>query len=541
MKNIASVVINNSTKQFDKCYSYIIPHEFLPQVVLGVRVIIPFGNSNRLVYGMVVEIFEFFEESSFNYKKIFSILDQTPVLNEELIWLSKWMKQRYICTYYSAIRFMLPAGIAVKKYRTVRLLKPVEGLKGIKNKIVCILSENNSELEYDELKEKVSSSSFAKVLKALNEDNTVEISEVFSSNQVNKKFLKVAFLNCSIDEAIDAIEGNQLKKISYIKILEILLDNEYVSVEDLVRLSETTRSTLNTLQKRGYIEFKQIEVVRGPYLSKNFQKTYPLKPTAHQEYAISTIIKNIETSNFYEVLLHGITGSGKTEVYLQVIDFCLLYGRTAIVLVPEIALTPQMADRFIGRFGEEVAILHSRLSLGEKYDQWRQIKNKKAKVVVGARSAIFAPLENIGVIIIDEEHETTYKSEITPKYHVKEIAQKRCLFNNAVLIYGSATPSEETYYKSQKKIIDYISLSQRPNSRKLPDVHIIDMKKELSEGNKSIFSKKLFDEIRMNIDNREQTILFLNRRGYASFILYRRLWLINKMFKLQHHSYIPQP
>jgi len=231
--------------------------------------------------------------------------------------------------------------------------------------------------------------------------------------------------------------------------------------------------------------------------------------------------QQLDSKGYGESLIHGITGSGKTEVYLQLISHCFEMGKKAIMLVPEIALTPQMVERFVSRFGKRVAVMHSRLSLGERFDQWKLISEGKVDVVVGARSAIFAPIENLGLIVIDEEHEGSYKSESMPRYNAKEVAQKRCEINGALLLYGSATPSVDTYYRATQREIKLIEMRSRPNTAQLPSVELVDMRLELENGNRSPFSSRLMEELNKNSGNNQQSILFLNRRGFSTFVFCR--------------------
>lgn len=282
---------------------------------------------------------------------------------------------------------------------------------------------------------------------------------------------------------------------------------------------------------------------KNPIAGKAIQSSVAFKPNAEQQNAIEKISEAINKSKNKTFLLHGITGSGKTEVYLQVIANTIEQGKQAIVLVPEISLTPQMIQRFTGRFGENVAVLHSRLSEGERKDQWYRIKEGTVNVVVGARSAIFAPFDKLGVIIIDEEHEASYKSEKTPKYSAKEVAEKRGHLEKCAVVFGSATPSTETYYNSTNGEIELLELTERAIKKaSLPTVSIIDMRTELQEGNRSIFSKELFSAIKKNLEEGNQTILFLNRRGYSSFILCRNCGFVAKCkncsISMTYHSKI---
>ncbi|MHB8065853.1 MAG: primosomal protein N', partial [Ruminiclostridium sp.] len=287
------------------------------------------------------------------------------------------------------------------------------------------------------------------------------------------------------------------------------------------RFAGVTSSVLDTLSKYGYICYKNLEVQRDPLKNKDYKRTEHLTPTDEQANALMLLKKQLDSGAYRESLIHGITGSGKTEVYLQLISYCFEMGKKAIMLVPEIALTPQMVERFVSRFGKRVAVMHSRLSLGERFDQWKLISEGKVDVVVGARSAVFAPIENLGLIVIDEEHEGSYKSESMPRYNAKEVAQKRCEINRALLLYGSATPSVDTYYLATQKLIELIEMRNRPNTAELPCVELVDMRLELENGNRSPFSLRLMEELNKNIENNQQSILFLNRRGFSTFVFCR--------------------
>ena len=306
------------------------------------------------------------------------------------------------------------------------------------------------------------------------------------------------------------------------KVLQFLKDNEGVTVPEIETYTGGTRAIVKTLEKNGYVEIIEKKIERDPLASKKIEKTENLKLTLEQQMAFDEISEKMDQEQYERFLIYGVTGSGKTEIYLQLIGKAMEQNKTSIILVPEISLTPQMIDRFISRFGkDEIAVLHSKLSLGERYDEWNRIKEGKAKIVIGARSAIFAPLNNIGIIIIDEEHDSSYKSESVPKYDAKEIAKKIAKENNCPLVLGSATPDLTTYYKAQQGEITLLALTKRANNSKLPSVDVVDLKMELANGNRSMLSYKLHDAIQKNLEEKRQTILFLNRRGYSTFIMCR--------------------
>lgn len=519
MDKIAIVVLNGTTREFDKQYHYLVPDSLKDSLTAGMRVIVNFGKGNTLKEGYVLG---FAERSEYkDLKSIKKIIDKKPVISQALIELAAWMKQRYSCTYSAAIKCMLPAGISVKSLTVVRLLDAAKGLPPNKQAIVDTLASNDSMLESGELKKLCGvKSNFNKDIKALETIGIVSIKEQYSA-AVREKTIRAASLELSPAEVREDIENGTLKRIQQIRVLEMLLENEYIAVADIVRFASVSPAVLDTLRKFGYIYYRDIEVKRDPLKHRSIVETSPMMATDEQAAALEAACAATDSGAFSEMLLHGVTGSGKTEVYLQLIQHVMEQGKQAIVLVPEISLTPQMVDRFRGRFGEQVAVLHSRLSPGERYDQWRSIGNGNVRVVVGARSAVFAPFEKLGVIIIDEEHENSYKSETTPKYSAAEIAWRRCLHDGALLLYGSATPSVGTFQRAVNGEIGLITMKGRANALLMPEVEVVDMRRELEAGNRTIFSARLSEEISKNIAAGQQTILFLNRRGYASFILCR--------------------
>ena len=319
--------------------------------------------------------------------------------------------------------------------------------------------------------------------------------------------------------------------------------NEGCTVTEIEAFTDCSRAIVNTLVKNGYLEITEKKIDRNPLINKNIEQNQKLKLTEEQEKAFKKVQNAMQQNQFEEFLLYGVTGSGKTEVYLQLIQEAIENNKTAIVLVPEISLTPQMLDRFIARFGkEQIAVLHSKLSIGERHDEWERIKEGKAKIVIGARSAIFAPIKNLGIIIIDEEHDSSYKSESTPKYNAKEIAKKVAKENNIPLVLGSATPDLTTYYKAKEKNeITLLELTKRANNSALPKVEIVDLKQELANGNRSMLSMDLYQSIEENLKNKLQTILFLNRRGYSTFIMCRNCGYTVKCkncdISMTYHSY----
>ncbi len=321
----------------------------------------------------------------------------------------------------------------------------------------------------------------------------------------------------------EILEIENLKTEKQKAVFEFVAKNEGITIPEIEEQTNCTRAIVKTLAKNGYLEIIDKVIKRDPLKAKKIERTVDLNLTEEQEYAYCRIKEEIENNHYSEFLLHGITGSGKTEIYLQLIEETIKREKTAIVLVPEISLTPQMLDRFISRFGKDkIAVLHSKLSIGERFDEWNRIKEDDVKIVIGARLAIFAPLKNLGIIIIDEEHDASYKSESNPKYDAKQVAKYIAKQHKSILLLGSATPNIDTYYKAtEKKEIELIELTKRANLSNLPEVTIIDLKQELANGNRSMLSNELYSSIEENLKEKRQTILFLNRRGYSTFIMCR--------------------
>ena len=343
-----------------------------------------------------------------------------------------------------------------------------------------------------------------------------------TEKNVQDKMINVVYLKKDIEEIQFDIEIGKIKSEKQKKILQFLKSNEGVTIPEIEMFTGGTRAIVKTLEKNEYVEIVEKKVERNPLANKQIAKTENLQLTDEQQNAYNSVMYAMQEHRYSQFLLYGITGSGKTEVYLQLIGEALKRNKTAIVLVPEISLTPQMIDRFIARFNQdEIAVLHSKLSIGERYDEWNKIKEGNAKIIIGARSAIFAPTKNIGIIIIDEEHDSSYKSEAVPKYDAKEIAKKIAKENACPLVLGSATPDLVTYYKAQEGKIELLELTKRANHSKLPEVKIVDLKMELANGNRSMLSVALHDAIENNLKEKRQTILFLNRRGYSTFIMCR--------------------
>ena len=334
------------------------------------------------------------------------------------------------------------------------------------------------------------------------------------TKRVNEKTVNCFEINKSKDEIREALDKNLIRSEKQKNVLEYLLNNGKSTMSDIQLFNDASLAVVNSLVKKGFVRKEIEKVSRNPFVHKIGVKSVDLELTNEQQLAYNSI------KNSGEYLLYGITGSGKTEIYLQLIQKMIKQGKSSIMLVPEISLTPQTIDRFIARFGEEdIAVLHSKLSTGERFDEWNKIKDGKAKIIIGARSAIFAPAQNLGLIVIDEEHDESYQSEASPRYDSIEVAEYLCNKFNIPLVLGSATPSMREFYKAKMGRINLLTLSQRANNSTLPKVEIVDLRDELANGNKTMISYKLQEEIKKNIETKKQTILYFNRRGFSSFLM----------------------
>ena len=512
----AQVYINTLNIALDKPFHYYIPARLLGEVAPGVRVRVPFGRGDRKSEGIVTGITDASEFD--NVKEISSVLDKMPSLTKRDIDLCLKMRDKYYCTFYAAARLFLPAGSADKKEEWVSLAKELsdeEKKKNLKSavqeKLYMMLDEASGTLPMSAIKAEMGKNARQSVT-TLAKRGILSVSEK-SIKRVDEKTVRVAYY-ASDEEPHELCEKLLKRSPAQARVVELLADGEAYAVSDIVSLCKCAHSSIEALELKGVIAFDSVRVMRDPFSGKEREKTTPFLPTEEQRTAIDIINSAGEGT----ILIRGVTGSGKTEVYLQAVEKVISEGKQAIVLVPEISLTPQITDRFYKRFGRVVALMHSALSLGERFDEYKRIESGEAKVVVGARSAVFAPCKSLGIIIIDEEHEYSYKSETTPKYHAIEIAKLRCEKAKCPLVLSSATPSAESYYKAKSGEYTLVELKERYNKNPLPEVKIEDMRDELSAGNKTVLSRRLAREMYENLKRGEQTILFLNRRGYSTFV-----------------------
>ncbi|AMG60904.1 primosomal protein N' [Staphylococcus lugdunensis] len=507
---IAKVIVDIPSKSVDFTFDYVIPKRLAAFVQVGVRVVVPFGP--RTVQGYVMDIQSHPDQDidETNLKEIKEVQDIQPELTSELIQLSAWMSNYHVTKRISVLEAMLPSAIKAKYQKAFELVKEQEVAESLRVKF-------NKEGHYL-YKDAQKNNDLAELVQLLNNGDIREVTLL--SQKLKKKTQRAVKIiqGYHPDEVLAKLE----KYIKQYDLYAYLLDEQ----QHIVFLKEIndmrfSNSSLDALIKKGYVEKYDAEIDRDPFADRVFEQEVKQKLTIEQQHAFDTVKTTLDGDEARTFLLHGVTGSGKTEIYLQTIEAVLNKGKQAMMLVPEIALTPQMVLRFKRRFGDDVAVLHSGLSTGEKYDEWQKIRDGRARVSVGARSSIFAPFKELGLIIIDEEHESTYKQEDYPRYHAREIAQWRSQYHNCPIILGSATPCLESFARAEKGVYTLLSLPHRVNQQALPNIDIIDMREELSRGNRSMFSNDLRDAMNARLKKKEQIVLFLNRRGYASFMLCR--------------------
>ncbi|WP_214269308.1 primosomal protein N' [Staphylococcus pseudoxylosus] len=507
---IAKVIVDIPSKSVDFTFDYIIPTRLQSMVQVGMRVIVPFGP--RTIQGYVMQVTEQPDGNIdiAKLKEIKEIQDIKPELTEELIQLTEWYNNYFVTKRISMLEVMLPSAIKAK-YTKVFSIVDADAVP----ESLLVKFDKDGQYPY---KEAQYNDDLGQIVPLLKQGIVSEVT-LLSQNVSKKKQRAVSIIE-GFD--YDSILGSLEKSKKQYELYAYLLDERHhtVLLKDLEEMG-FSKSSIDTLMRKGFVEKYDAIVERDPFETRVFEQDQKQQLTDDQQEAYKSILESIQAHQQRTYLLHGVTGSGKTEVYLQTIEEVLKLGRQAMMLVPEIALTPQMVLRFKRRFGDEVAVLHSGLSKGERYDEWQKIRDGKASVSVGARSSVFAPFKNLGMIIIDEEHESSYKQEDYPRYQARDIAQWRSQYHQCPLILGSATPSLETYARAEKGVYELLSLPNRVNQQALPEIEIVDMRTELSSGNRSMFSEQLRKSIQQRLDENEQIVLFLNRRGYASFMLCR--------------------
>ena len=509
---IAKLAVSAAAFAIDKPYSYAVPEgmELWP----GQRVIVPFGRGNRRCEAVVLELTQ---GSTEGLKPVEQQLDETPVLSVYMLRMAAFLRERYFCTFYDAIRAMLPAGLWFQTRATFALTEDESWReKTVKNEdartLLALLEELGGQAEEQVLRSAVADEErLRNALQYLIRKKWISTESDFL-RRTNDKTERIATLAASPEEVLEFAAHRPKSAAMQKAVLELLCSVGSVAVKELCYFTGASTATVNRLEKLGYLTLSERPVLRCREI-KPAKLDGPLVLNEQQQAAFEGLNSQRCQPDPGVALLYGVTGSGKTSVYIKLIQSCLEEGRSAMLLVPEIALTPQLLGLMAAYFGDAVAVLHSSLSAGERYDQWKRVRSGDAKVVVGTRSAVFAPCENLGLIILDEEQEHSYKSENTPRYAAKEVAIWRGSKERALVLLGSATPSVETMYRAKSGAYRLYQLKERFGGRKLPEVTIVDMREELKQGNDLAFSYGLQDAIIDAHQAGKQTIILLNRRG----------------------------
>ena len=509
---IGKIAVSAANYAIDKPYSYLIPEGM--ELQPGMRVMVPFGRGNRAAEGVVLAVESGSEPG---LKTVEQCLDQHPVLSDTMLRLAAFLRERYFCTFYDAIRAMLPAGLWFQSKETVSLTEDRSWKENCKRQpdalaLLRFLEDCGGQTEESSLRQILpEEESFRNALRYLVRKKWV-VTQTDFLRRTGDKTEQIATLAVSAEEAMEYAAGRPKSAAMQRSVLELMCSVGSVAVKELCYFTGAKSATVKRLTDLGYLKLTDRPVLRCREI-KPVQLDGPLVLNEEQQTAYEGLFRQMTEAQPGAALLYGVTGSGKTSVYLKLIQSCLDRGKSALLLVPEIALTPQLLGLMAAYFGETVAVLHSSLASGERYDQWKRVRSGEAKVVVGTRSAVFAPCVNPGIIILDEEQEHSYKSENGPRYSAKEVALWRGIREKTLVLLGSATPSVETMYRAKTGAIGLYTLSHRYNGRHLPAVELVDMREELKEGNDLPFSYYMLDAIRETADAGKQSILFLNRRG----------------------------
>ena len=510
----ARIAVYNIAYTADRPFSYLIPEDMYEAAVCGVRVIVPFGRGGRKRVGLILSVAD--EVPSMKLKSVVSVVDREPVVSPEMMRMILWLKENTFCTFYEALRTIIPSGMNISINEKYELCENADltCLTDEERNLAGFLKNAASEREFDELLESSSGSGKREVIESLVEKGVIRrVSE--TSQRVKDKTMRMIKLSETyVNEP--AMFRLTPKQKQVIKLLE---ESGSASVKEVCYICSVTDAVIKNLIKNGAC----VEFSVPDYRLPGEEKYEPdalgnIVLSEAQNRVFSRVSEVISEGRPHCFLLHGVTGSGKTSVFIKLIEKTLSEGKTAMLLIPEISLTPQIVENFCRLFGGTVSVIHSNLSLGQRLEEYRRIEAGLSKIVVGTRSAVFAPLENIGLIIMEEEGERSYKSDSAPRYTTSAVAKERCRTHGAVLLLGSATPSVESYYYASKGVYELLELTERFNKSDLPHVEIVDMNAERANGNTSEFSEVLVHEIRHNLEAGEQTILLLNRRGYHTVI-----------------------
>ncbi|MEE8705134.1 MAG: primosomal protein N' [Oscillospiraceae bacterium] len=515
---LAKVAVEKTVYHFDQPFDYLIPDFLLPTAKPGCRVLVPFGTASAKRQGMILATEESKEEPSIKIKPLEAVLDSAPLLSNEGLLLISWIKEQYFCTLYEAARLLFPIGFQyhIKRFFSLTKGAPKESLSSYsqqEQEVIQFLQQIGKPAEEKEL--------FAVLKETKNAESILK--KLFSKGVLEYKTDSVQKISDATQRMI-RLKDPENEKFPFRltarqkEVIQVLQDAGAASVKGICYYTGVTPAVPDNLVKKGICEFFESPVYRNPYESADKEmEDHELILSAEQETAYQHLKSLYDSSKTESSLLYGITGSGKTSIFLKLIDHVQQDEKGIILMVPEISLTSQMIEIFHRRYGAQVAVFHSGLSMGERMDEWKRVRDGKASIVIGTRSAVFAPLPKIGLIILDEEQEDTYQSEQSPRYHARDIAHFRCAYHHALLLLASATPRIETYYAAQKKQIGFDVLSKRFGTAILPQVEICDMNREIEAGNTTILSSSLLEALKQAFLKGQQAILLLNRRGYNTF------------------------
>ena len=513
---IAQIAVSAAVFAIDKPYDYRIPKGMT--LVPGLRVRVPFGRANKPTEGVVLALTEGSEEK---LKPVAETLDDAPVLSERELHLAAFLRERYFCTFYDAIKAILPTGVWFREKSRYAVVPGTDWRHAAARRpdalaVMQTLESLGGSAELETLRKQFSPDALDDALRYLLKKKLVSC-DTNHARRVHDKTERIVGLGVSAEEALAYAQTKRRSAAMQCAVLEMLAALGECAAKELCYFTGATNATLNRLEQLGYLVSREQEELRCKIAAPD-RPAAPIVLNEEQQAAFDGLSAQYAQEKPGVALLYGVTGSGKTSVYLRLISRCLTDGRSAVVLVPEIALTPQLLSLFAAHFGERVAVLHSSLSIVERYDAWKRIRSGDARVILGTRSAVFAPAQSLGLLIVDEEQEHTYKSENSPRYHAREVAIYRGVQEGALVVLGSATPSVETMYRAKKNIYRLYTMRRRYNRQALPPVELADMKQELKSGNPTAISEPLLLALRENVKNGQQSILFLNRRGTSRMI-----------------------
>ena len=518
--DMVKVAVSAAPYSIDKPYSYLVPDALAAAAVPGVRVMVPFGRGNKESEGLILARVQ--EPKLPGSKAIRQILDPEPVLDKAGIDLALWMRGRYFCTVFEAVKTILPAGLWYGLREIWSLAMEPEAARsaavGIPGawQVLDLLEKQGGKADIRVLRDALGDGA-EKPLKAMKK---VEIltCETDAKRKIADKSHRMVELAVNTEDAYALTEPKRRSAPARYEVVNFLATAGRTPAAEVSYYTGASARTLKTMEKAGLIAFSEEEELRVPSLD-DVEPGPEIVLNEEQQRAFEEILGRVQAAKPSVTLLHGVTGSGKTQVYLRLVQETLALGKTAMVLVPEIVLTPQMMRKFSSYFGSRVAMLHSSLKMTERYDQWKRIRRGEVDVVLGTRSALFAPLKNLGLIIMDEEQEGSYQSENVPRYDAREVAKYLCVREKAALVFGSATPTVETAWAAEQGSYQKALLRRRYNENALPEVLIADLRQEILNGNPGLISTPLRQELEKNLAAGEQSILFLNRRGSSRMLL----------------------